>query len=214
MFDNVFRLQFGQQLADLGPLTHIDPMDIRAFSDVLANNPSLADSRFYEYLRKFVESNAESIIDDIASVLSSGLDGIFDPAGENFLDFKTNQQTNLQRFESMFGDGVVNPDGAMKVKNGGGFKWVYGPASKFAGQDYQPGGDQDGDGDIDPQDKRIHDADLYDRIAKGAELDGNTWKANHYRAKAEALQKEADARPRKPAPWRRTGNLSPAEGET
>jgi Ca2+-binding RTX toxin-like protein len=61
----------------------------------------------------------------------------------------------------------------------------------FVGQQVQPGGDYDGDGNLTSMDRALHNADLYDRMAADAENDGSGYMADYYRDKADDYREQA-----------------------
>ncbi len=107
-----------------------------------------------------------------------------------------NDGIDWARFQARLSE-YGNPDGAVKMPNGGGFS--FGVVNPLTGEvtAWQPGGDMDGDGDIDPVDRALHDIDLYDRHAAIARTNGDDNRASYYERLAEEARAQADAEKRR-----------------
>ena len=70
---------------------------------------------------------------------------------------------------------------------------VYDKDSPFAGQRVQAGGDADHDHQLEPGDKFLHDAGIYDRQAAEARANGDPLQAQYYEDRAERARAQAAA---------------------
>ena len=106
------------------------------------------------------------------------------------------ESIDVARFQKIHASDQLPPDTIIlptdPAGNGGhgNYEYVYEPGHTFEGEEWQPGGDFDGDGHLEPADKNLHDADLYDRHADWAESEGDLKKAEDLREKAERERQE------------------------
>ncbi|WP_107496286.1 calcium-binding protein [Thalassobius sp. I31.1] len=115
--------------------------------------------------------------------------------GKTYFDFHETpfiqEKIDLARFQWLAGD-KITPEGAIVAPtfNGIGFDFVYSEGHKFVGEDWQPGGDFDGDGNLTSRDKTLHDIDVAERHARNARLDGNQIKAEQLERRAAELRED------------------------